>query len=137
MLFDFSDGAQGWVPGNWQSDPGTVSASDGTLTVLSNNAWFGAALPAPVDMSTRTELTFDLVSTTGANPVLALKEGPDGTWCQVSSGGSTDVAMVGEGAVTFDLTRLDTTCTAGLSDVREVLLFLQSGTQVIDNVTVR
>jgi len=45
--------------------------------------------------------------------------------------------MVGDNAVTFDLTGLDATCTAGLSDVREVLLFLNSGTQVIDNVTVR
>lgn len=138
VLFDFSDGAQGWVPGNWQSDPGTVSASDGTLTVASKNAWFGAALPAPVDMSTRAALTFDLVSTTGANPDLALKVGPSLTWCQVSSGvGWTTDPRVGDNAVTFDLTGLDATCTAGLSDVREVLLFLHSGTQVIDNVTVQ
>jgi hypothetical protein len=61
-----------------------VNAS-GQLVVHSNNAWFESTAGTPFDLSGRTQLTFDLASTTGTSPALVFKEGAAWEWCPVST----------------------------------------------------
>ncbi|WP_298458231.1 cellulase family glycosylhydrolase [uncultured Cellulomonas sp.] len=131
VLFDFSDDAQGWA------GAGAATAVAGQLAVDSTNGWFGATLTAPVDMSARTQLRLDLVSTTGVGPILALQVGDAFTWCQAAPLSYGSDPRTGDDAVTFDLTTLDEACTAGLADVRAVNVFFNAGQHVVDNIAVR
>jgi mannan endo-1,4-beta-mannosidase len=130
VLFDFTDGAQGWA------GAGTATATDGRLAVDSTNGWFGAQLPSPLDLSARTRLSVDLVSTTGAGPILSLQVGDAYTWCQAAPLPYGSEPRTGDDALVFDLTTLDEACTAGLSDVRAVNVFFNAGQHVIDDVEV-
>ncbi|MCY7401440.1 MAG: cellulase family glycosylhydrolase [Nocardioides sp.] len=130
VLFDFTDGTQGWT------GAGAATATQGQLAVDSTNGWFGAPLSAPVDMSARSQLRLDLVSTTGAGPILALQVGEAWTWCQAAPLAYGTVPHTGDDALVFDLTTLDEGCTAGLADVRAVNVFLNAGQHVIDAVRV-
>ncbi|HWK93377.1 MAG TPA: cellulase family glycosylhydrolase [Luteimicrobium sp.] len=131
VLFDFSDGPQGWAPMHG-ADGGTVATSDGALDVKSLGDWFGTSFSAPVDLSARTTLTFTSVATTGFSPILALQVGDAWTWCQASPLSWTTAT----GTLAFDLTTLDAACTAGLGQVHSVELYLNGGTHRIDDVTV-
>lgn len=131
-LFDFADGTQGWAPMHGEAG-GTVTSADQALDITSLGDWFGAALASPGNFSHRTTLSFRGVSTTGYSPILALQVGADWTWCQ-----ATPVSWISApGTVTFDLTTLDDACTAKLDHVDSVQIYLNGGTHVIDDVTVR
>jgi mannan endo-1,4-beta-mannosidase len=130
-LFDFSDGTQGWTGG------GTTGVNgSGQLTISTTGGWFGAQLAAPGDFSSRSRLSFDLVTTAGTSPILALKLGPDWTWCQATPLSWVSTPATGSDAVSFDLTTLDDTCTALLGEVHAVSVWFNAGDHVIDNVGV-
>ena len=139
VLFDFADGVQGWAPASWQTDPGTVTqTAAGTLAVHSTSYWFGATLPfGPIDLSGRTQLTFDLLATTGTNASLVLQLGPASDWCEISSGdGWLNAPRTGVNAVKFDLTGLSPSCLAELNQANGMYLSFNSGDHEIDNITV-
>ncbi len=131
-LFDFTDGTQGWT-GISGATSGSVAAVDGALSITSNGDWFGAALTTPADLSTRSQLTFDLRATSGVSPMLALQLGPSWSWCQAAPIPWTTAT----GTIEFDLTTLSPDCTALLGEVHAVQLFFNGGLDTIDDVTVR
>ncbi|MBO3101811.1 glycosyl hydrolase [Cellulomonas fengjieae] len=129
VLSDFTDGAQGWGP----VGEGTATGSDGALTIAAaspDGGWFGVA-PAVADWTGRTELRFDVVSTTGFDTKAALQVGSSWTWCETAqvgwiAGPTADVVV--------DLATLSAECGAQLSDVKKVNLYLNAGTHVLDDV---
>jgi mannan endo-1,4-beta-mannosidase len=140
VLFDFSGGTQGWASQN-STDVTSVlkQTAAGTLSIQSAGYWFGAGLiGAPLDLSTRTQLTYDLVSTTGTNASLVLQLGPGWDWCEIASGdGWLNAPRVGANPVKFDLTALSASCKAQLGQAHGMYLSFNSGSQSeIDNITV-
>ena len=129
VLSDFADGAQGWGP----IGEGTVSSTGGTLTVNAaspDGGWFGFG-PSVGDWTGRTQVTFDVVSTTGFDTKAALQVGSSWTWCETAqvgwiSGPTADVVV--------DLETLTADCGAQLADVKKVNLYFNAGTHVLDDV---
>ena len=133
VLFDFSNGVQGWAAGNWAGNTGTTEVNaSGQLVVHSNNAWFESTAGTPFDLSGRTQLTLDLVSTAGTSPMLVFKEGAAWEWCPVST---APWFSSGPSTVTFDLTGLSGTCLANVNDIKSVEIWFNTGDSVIDNIT--
>jgi len=140
VLFNFSDGVQGWAPQDSTDATSVIQqTAAGTLSIQSASYWFGANLiGAPLDLSTRTQLTYDLVSTTGTNASLVLQLGPGWDWCEISSGdGWLNAPRTGDNPVKFDLTSLSASCQAELGEAHGMFLSFNSGSQSeIDNITV-
>ena len=135
-LFDFEESVEGWVPANWNPDAGTVARSDAFATeggyglevTATGGGWFGLDFEAPLDLSNKTGLKYDLKSG-GSAPLVALKIGPNYTWCQYS-GGST-----GEDTTTVSVAWDDFGCSFNPGDVRGMYLYFNGGeTSYIDNV---
>ena len=133
-LFDFSSGTQGWAGANGTGTVGTDGG--GRITIVTPGDWYGAQLAQAQDFSTRTQLRFDLVATTGIGPILALKVGPAWTWCQAQPLPWTTTPATGANAITFDLTTLSTSCAAMLNEVHAVFIYTNGGQHTIDNVLV-
>ena len=133
-LFDFSNGTQGWAGVN---GTGTVSTdAGGHLTIVTTGGWYGAQLAQTENFSTRTQLRFDLVSTTGISPILALKLGSAWTWCEAQAVPWTTSPATGASAITFDLTTLSPSCAAMVNEVHAVYIYANGGQHTIDNVLV-
>ncbi|MEU6414765.1 cellulase family glycosylhydrolase [Microbispora sp. NPDC046933] len=139
-LFSFEDGVQGWAPGNWQSDAGTVAqsaewATDGThgLRVdATGGGWFGAAFPEPVDLSAKGTLKYDIkTGAAGTSTSVALQTGSGWAWCQSTWGWQN---QDGTGTVEIDLTSAMSCTTEDLKDVRGMFVWVSPGTFLIDNV---
>ena len=141
VLFDFSDGTQGWAPEKAADTTSVLQkTAAGTLSIQSTSYWFGANLiNGPIDLSGRTQLTYDLISSSGTNVGLVLKLGSNWEWCEtaaVNTGWTRD-AHVGANAVKFDLTSLSSSCLANLNDAHVMYLsFDANSTNEIDNITV-
>ena len=135
-LFSFEDDAEGWAPANWNPDAGTVArsatfASEGSygLEVTSTGGgWFGLDFAAPLDLSGKTGLKYDLKSG-GTSPLVALKIGPDYTWCQYSG------SSVGAGTATVSVAWDDFGCSFDPGDVRGMYIYFNGGgTFYLDNI---
>ncbi len=141
VLFDFESGTEGWAPGSWQSGAGTVSQttahSQGSYGLDVNSTggyWFGATFPGgPIDLTGRTQLSVDVVSTTGTNANLALQLGDGWDWCQTGIPGWFTAPTTWN----FDLTSLSSSCIAELNKAQGMFLsFNGGGESVIDNIRV-
>jgi mannan endo-1,4-beta-mannosidase len=139
-IASFEAGVDGWAPGNWQPDAGGVSqetdfATDGThgLHVDSTGgAWFGASFPAPLDLTGKTSIVYDLrTGTAGTSTSVALQVGSSYTWCQ-SGWGWADAG--GSTTVTIDLTSGFGCDLATLSDVRGMFLWFGTGSFDLDAI---
>ncbi|WP_214106936.1 cellulase family glycosylhydrolase [Acrocarpospora catenulata] len=138
-LFSFEDGVQGWAPGNWQTDAGTVEqtsafATDGTsgLRITSNNAWFGAAFPEPVNLSGKSTFKWDLkTGAAGTSVAVALQYGPGWSWCQSSFTWANQDSTV---PVEIDLTSAMSCSLEDLADVRGMFVWVSPGSFDIDNI---
>jgi mannan endo-1,4-beta-mannosidase len=147
MLYSFESGVQGWAAVSW--DPqGTVAQSadfhtDGANSLqvtTTGSGWFGVGLPVAADFTGKTNLKFDLQTTTiGTSLSVVLQTGNAWTWCQspwtsVNAGTTT--------AVDIDLLTLadssGNTCNkADLNQVHAIYVFLNGGGAFnIDNVRV-
>ncbi len=140
VIASFENGVQGWASASWQTDAGTVVASDqhatagtGSLRVdATGGGWFGTALPEPLDLSTKGSVKFDLGSTTtGTSTNIAFQTGPDFTWCQSTWGYQNPETT---GTVEADLLSGLSCSTQDLTDVRGIYVWAGSGTFYIDNV---
>ncbi|MEO3809857.1 cellulase family glycosylhydrolase [Sphaerisporangium sp. B11E5] len=139
-LFSFEDGVQGWAPGNWQTDPGTVAqsdqnATDGTHSLLVDStagAWFGASFPEPVNLSAKSTLKYDLrTGAAGTSTSVAFQVGSGWTWCQSTWGWQNPGTA---GTVEIDLTTALSCTIEDLSDVRGFLIWFSTGDFHLDNV---
>ncbi|HEY0001444.1 MAG TPA: cellulase family glycosylhydrolase, partial [Actinoplanes sp.] len=138
-IFDFEAGTQGWAAADFNPAAGTVETSttfhaDGAQSLhLTGTAggWFGAALPAPLDLGTRAELSFASPSSNGSFTV-SFQTGDGLAWCQ----GDAKPAEGRPGVYALDLTEVAPGC-AGITDVRTVNIYVGGGQeQWIDAVTV-
>ncbi|MDL9978709.1 cellulase family glycosylhydrolase [Microbacterium sp. ASV49] len=142
LLASWEDGLAGWAPANWQSDPGTLSvgatgATNGSqaLQIASNGAWFDSPADSPtLDLTTRASIQFDLTTqAAGTSFSVAVRSGSGWTWCQ------TPWTWVPAGTdrqhetVAIDSFGCDTST---LTDVHDVLIYLNAGSFAIDNLTI-
>ena len=131
-LFSFETGTEGWAPGNWQSNAGSVQQSstfhtDGNYGLQVNTAdggWFGAAINPAADLSGKTHLKYDLQTVgAGTSTSVALQLGSGYTWCQSSWG------WVNAGTTTtVDIDLLNLGCPGvNLNDVRGIFIWFSGG----------
>ncbi|MCI0396853.1 MAG: cellulase family glycosylhydrolase [Chloroflexi bacterium] len=132
VMFSFETGTEGWAPGSWQSNAGSVAQSaafhtDGSYSLrveTNDGGWFGLDFAAPVDLSNKTTLKIDLQTTgAGTSTNIALKLGSSWTWCQGSWG------WVNPGTTTtIELDLLNLGCTApDLSQVNGIFVWVSGG----------
>ncbi|MEU4244492.1 cellulase family glycosylhydrolase [Actinoplanes sp. NPDC026619] len=138
-LFDFEDSTQGWGPASFNPAAGTVATTtafhadgvQGLRLTGTDGGWFGASLPAPADLTTRSTLSFASPSANGSFAV-SFQTGPDSVWCQ----GDAKPAAARPGYFELDLTAVAAGC-PGLSDVRTVNLYIGGNQQQdIDAMTI-
>ncbi|SBT52970.1 cellulase family glycosylhydrolase [Micromonospora auratinigra] len=140
-LASWETGVEGWAPGSWQTDAGSVAqtasfATEGTHgleVAATGGGWFGVTLPAPVDLSAKATLKYDLRTSpaAGTSTAIALQTGSGFAWCQSTFG------WVGQGTTTtveVDLLNQMSCDAAALADVRGVLIWVSPGTHDLDNL---
>jgi mannan endo-1,4-beta-mannosidase len=143
-LFSFETGVEGWAPGNWQGDIGSVAqttafATDGVsglaVTATGAGGWFGVSLDqngGAVNLSGKSKLKYDLqTGAAGTSTNIAIKVGSGYTWCQgtwgyVNSGATATVEL--------DLISNLSCGSADLSQVHELYIWFSPGTFAIDNI---
>ncbi|MEV1144200.1 cellulase family glycosylhydrolase [Micromonospora sp. NPDC049799] len=140
-LASWETGVEGWAPGNWQTDAGTVAQTAsfhtdggfGLEVAATGGGWFGVTLPSPVDLSTSGVLRYDLrtSASAGTSSAIAVQTGDGSAWCQsvfgwVPQGTTTTVEV--------DLLDEMSCDAAALADVRGVLIWVSPGTHALDNL---
>jgi mannan endo-1,4-beta-mannosidase len=143
LLASFETGTEGWAPGSWQTDPGTVAPSSDFATHGAqslrfdavNGGWLGLNFPAPVDLTGKTHLKADIKTLgTGTSQDIAIQIGPSFEWCQgnftfvnANSTATTDVDLVT--SFSCDIS------TKAMNDIRALWIFFSgNGTFYVDNV---
>jgi mannan endo-1,4-beta-mannosidase len=143
LLAGFETGTEGWAPGNWQTDAGTVEqsadfATEGTSSLkftAINGGWLGVTFPTPVNLAGKTHIKVDIKTLgTGTSQNVALQIGPSFEWCQGNWGwvnsdstATTDIDLVG--GFSCDIS------TKPMNDVRGMYIFFSgNGTFYLDNV---
>ncbi|MFL6077797.1 MAG: cellulase family glycosylhydrolase [Mycobacteriales bacterium] len=141
VVTSFEDGLDGWAPGSWQANAGTLSPTsdfhtDGAAGVhveAADGGWFGLTFPTPLDLSTKSTLKVDVRAGAAAGTPMdiAIQVGPGFTWCQgtfgwVDAGTSATFAVdLGTG---LDCGAADT------GDVRTLYVFFGPGSFDLDYV---
>jgi mannan endo-1,4-beta-mannosidase len=128
-IASWETGTEGWAPGNWQTNAGTLAQTadfhtDGSFGLHADaveGGWFGVTLPEPLDLSTKSTVKFDLRTgpDAGTSRSVVLQVGPQFTWCQ-----STFVWVPQSSTVTVEVDLLsEMSCDpATFNDVRGVFL---------------
>ena len=146
-LFTFETGTEGWGVADANStgtvSSSTVNVSQGARSLRIQSAggyWFGAQFNAPINLTGRTTIRYDITATTGTNMHLVLKTGPSWEWCEMSAPGYATTPYVGDadmgagGAVTIDLTTLTGTCAANIGEVHALYISVNGGSDTyVDN----
>ncbi|MBO0870677.1 MAG: cellulase family glycosylhydrolase [Micromonosporaceae bacterium] len=131
----------GWAPGSWQTDAGTLSQqtdfhTDGAAGLhvsATGGGWFGANLATPVDISAKSALKVDLRTgpAAGTSIDIAIQNSADFTWCQ------GNFSFVPQGSTTTFVADLANgfSCDATtLTDIRAIWVYLSPGEFDLDNV---
>jgi alpha-galactosidase len=143
-IFSFEDGTDGFTtanPGTGGSvSPSTVFHTDGASglrvsTPVPGN-WFGAPVPAGLDLSGRSGLAFDLrTEDVGSVGEIAVQVGDAYTWCQAGRWAWTNPHSSRTISESFDDIECPSGTTLDVSQIRVVWVFLNSGGVVhIDHV---
>ncbi|GAA0900822.1 hypothetical protein GCM10009557_76860 [Virgisporangium ochraceum] len=139
VISTFESGTDGWGPGSWLPDAGTVAQTTefhpqgayGLRLTVTADHWFGPALAAPLDLTGKQFFRAELrTGATGTSVSLAVQTGADYTWCQtpfpwVNANTTTTIS--------FDLLT-ELSCAANLADVKALYLFLNAGTHDLDDI---
>jgi mannan endo-1,4-beta-mannosidase len=140
-IASWETGTEGWAPGNWQTNAGTLSQTadfhtDGSFGLHADaveGGWFGVTLPEPLDLSTKSTVRFDLRTgpDAGTSRSVVFQVGPQFTWCQ-----STFVWVPQNSNVTAEVDLLsEMSCDpATFNDVRGVFLWIGPGQFDLDNL---
>ncbi|SDR88201.1 mannan endo-1,4-beta-mannosidase [Paraoerskovia marina] len=140
VLGSWESGTEGWVPATWQSDPGSLTTSgdwatdgDSSLAISSNGAWFGSPeFDEPLDLSDRAALELDVrTADVGTSVALAVRSGDDWAWCQSPY---VWVEPGSEDTVSVDIADLGCD-TSTLTDVHDLLIFVNAGEFAVDRLT--
>ncbi|MFY1668984.1 Ig-like domain-containing protein [Plantactinospora sp. WMMB334] len=141
LIASWESGVEGWAPGNWQTDAGTVAQTPdfhthgaaGLRVAATGGGWFGVTLPEPVDLSAKATLRYDLRvdPTIGTSTSIAVQTGDGWAWCQSTFGW---LSQGTETTVTIDLLTEMSCDTAALADVRGILIWVSPGTHDLDHL---
>jgi mannan endo-1,4-beta-mannosidase len=141
VVASFESGTEGWGT-TWDAGAGTVSTStdfhsDGAQSLRIDSIyghWFGATYGTPLDLGSKTTLSWDIQASTGTSQQLALQTGSGWDWCEGATwmwanGGETSHFEV-------DLTTLSCGAAANLAQINALYIFTGAagGTYFIDNV---
>jgi mannan endo-1,4-beta-mannosidase len=131
----------GWAPGNWQTDAGTLSQqtsfhTDGAAGLhvsAVGGGWFGTNLATPLDISAKSALKVDLRTgpSAGTSIDIAIQNSSDFTWCQGNFG------FVPQGTTTTFVADLASgfSCDGTtLTDIRAIWVYISPGEFDLDNV---
>lgn len=89
-MFSFESGTEGWGPASW-NDAGTVAqtmnfhtdGSYGLQVNSTNGGWFGLNFPAPLDLTDKVKIKYDLQTlAAGTSQQIAIQVGDAWTWCE-------------------------------------------------------
>lgn len=143
LLFSFETGSEGWTIANGAAGgslaPSTAFHTEGgaglQVTSPADGNWFGRALAAPLDLTGKTHLAFDLkTADAGTSGELAVQVGPGGTWCQGGAWAWTNP----NSSKTIKTAFTDMSCPVGtelqLSQISAVWVFVKAGTFLIDQL---
>ncbi|MEU7866886.1 cellulase family glycosylhydrolase [Dactylosporangium sp. NPDC049140] len=142
LIAGFEDGTDGFAPGSWQTNAGTVAqtgdfhpqGASGLRVTVADGGWFGIApLPAPLDLSGKAALKYDIrTSSAGTSTSIAVQTGDAWTWCQSSFGWVNPDTTT---TVAIDLTTAMSCDATALADVRVIYVWISGGgTYDIDNL---
>ena len=106
-IASWETGTEGWAPGDWQTNAGTLSQTadfhtDGSFGLhvdAVEGGWFGLTLPEPLDLSSKSTVKFDLRTgpDAGTSRSVVVQVGPEFTWCQSTFVGAAELARHGGG----------------------------------------
>ena len=134
VIASFESGTDGWAPGNWQANAGTLSqttdfhtdGASGLHVSGADGGWFGSTFAEPLDLSGKTALKVDLRTgpAAGTSTDIAIQVGPASDWCQ-----GAFVWVPENTTTTFeaDLTNSFPCDPARLADVRAIWVFFNGG----------
>ena len=139
-MFSFETGTEGWGPANW-NDAGTVEqtanfhtdGSYGLQVNSTNGGWFGLDFVAPLDLTGKISLKFDLQTlAAGTSREVAFEVGDSWTWCEGGGWGWTP----GGTTTTVEINLTSMSCgTPDLSKVQAMYIwFTGGGTFYIDYI---
>jgi mannan endo-1,4-beta-mannosidase len=141
QLATFETGTEGWAAAPWLGDIGTTSQTAdfhtegayGLHISATAQGWFGIRLPAPVDLSGKVALKFDLRTgpDAGTSGAIAVQYGDVPSWCQSNFAWVPQDSQI---TVTADLLTQMSCDAAALADVREVYVWAHPGEFDIDHV---
>lgn len=141
QIATFESGTEGWAPAPWQTNAGTVAQTPdfhtegayGLHISAADGGWFGIRLAAPLDLSGKVALKYDLRvgPDAGTSGAIAVQYGDVPSWCQSNF---LWVPQNSQLTVTADLRSQMSCDAAALADVREIYVWAHPGQFDIDNV---
>jgi len=141
LIESWESGVDGWAPGSWQTNAGTVAQTadfhtDGAYGLhiaAADGGWFGFTPAAPLNIAGKATLKYDIRAgaAAGTGTTVALQVGAGWAWCQgpwtwVPAGTSTTIEIDLVNGVSCDQT--------ALGEVHGVLIYVSSGDYDLDNV---
>ncbi|WP_162906968.1 cellulase family glycosylhydrolase [Allorhizocola rhizosphaerae] len=136
----FESGTQEWAPGNWLPDAGVLTQTAdfspqgdfGLHLDVTAGHWFGVSFAEPLDLSTKSQIVYDLRTGASGTPVsLAVQVGPAYTWCQTPFPWIQPDTTT---TITVDLFTDLSSCVDQLNDVKVLYIFFNPGSFDIDHV---
>jgi len=141
LIESWESGVDGWAPGGWQANAGTVAQTadfhtDGAYGLhvdAADGGWFGFTPAQPLNISGKSTLKYDIHAgpDAGTATTVALQVGPGWAWCQ---GSFTWVPQGSTTTIEIDLFNGVSCDQAALAEVHGVLIYLSSGDFDLDNV---
>jgi mannan endo-1,4-beta-mannosidase len=141
VLASWESGLDGWAPGNWQSNAGTLSQTsafhtDGAFGMhvdAHDGGWFGYNPAEPLNLTGKSILKYDLSAApeAGTSTAIAFQVGPSWTWCQ---GPFTWVNQGTAATLEVDLLSGLSCDAASLNEIHGFLIYISSGQFDVDYV---
>ena len=141
VLASWESGVDGWAPGNWQSNAGTLSPTtayhtDGVAGLhidAADGGWFGVNPAEPWNLTGKSLLKYDLQAgpAAGTSTAIAFQVGPEWAWCQ---GPFTWVNQGSTATLEVDLLNGLSCDAAALGEIHGVLIYISSGQFDMDYV---
>jgi mannan endo-1,4-beta-mannosidase len=134
VLASWESGLDGWAPGNWQPNAGTLSQTsayhtDGAFGMhvdAADGGWFGVNPAEAWNLTGKSLLKYDLSAgpAAGTSTAIAFQVGPSWTWCQ---GPFTWVNQGSTATLEVDLLNGLSCDAASLNEIHGVLIYISSG----------
>lgn len=141
VLASWESGLDGWAPGNWQPNAGTLSQTtafhtDGAAGMhvdAADGGWFGVNPAEAWNLTGKSLLKYDLAAApaAGTSTAVAFQVGPNWDWCQ---GPFTWVNQGSTATLEVDLLNGLSCDATALSEIHGFLIYISSGQFDLDYV---